>query len=173
MNRLMRCVLVALVPIAVVSCAEPYDHYRDEKEVFTRGPAMSLDAQERTVRDVTAVLKRQQAAWNAGNIDAFVSDYQQSPNLTFSTTHGTERGYDEVLARYRRRYTDRATMGELTFSGLEIRVLGDQAALVLGTWKLNRDKGDISGVFSVVFQEIDGHWKIVHDHTSQFEADSE
>ncbi len=57
-------------------------------------------------------------------------------------------------------------MGKLDFSGLEVRTLGPDAALVLGHWHLAREKGDIGGVFSLVFQRFPEGWRIIHDHTS-------
>jgi ketosteroid isomerase-like protein len=58
-------------------------------------------------------------------------------------------------------------MGRLSFSNLEITPLGDEAALVLGEWKLEREEEAVSGNFSLVFRKIDGRWVIVHDHTSR------
>ncbi len=55
---------------------------------------------------------------------------------------------------------------ELTFSELEFRFLGPDAALVLGRWHLKREKDDIGGVFSLVWQRFPDGWKIIHDHTS-------
>jgi uncharacterized protein (TIGR02246 family) len=115
---------------------------------------------------ITAVLKAQQAAWNRGDVDAFLVGYWQSPELTFSGSNGVSRGWDGVLARYKKNYPDRSAMGELTFSDLEFRFLGPDAALVLGKWHLKRDMGDIGGVFSLVWQKFPEGWKIIHDHTS-------
>jgi L-asparaginase / beta-aspartyl-peptidase len=115
---------------------------------------------------ILAVLDAQQAAWNRGDVDAFLTGYWKSPELTFEGSSGISRGWDGVLARYKKNYPDRATMGQLAFSELEFRFLGPDAALVLGHWHLNRDKGDIGGVFSLVWQRFPEGWKIVHDHTS-------
>ena len=112
------------------------------------------------------VLTRQQAAWNRGDLDAFVEGYWHSSDLTFSGINGTVRGYDGVLDRYKKAYADRDAMGQLQFSGLEFRFLGSDAALVLGHWRLTRTKGDIGGVFSLVFQRFPEGWSIIHDHTS-------
>jgi ketosteroid isomerase-like protein len=76
------------------------------------------------------------------------------------------RGYDGLLARYRKSYPDKQSMGELDFSGLEIRPLGPTAALVLGQWHLKRQAGNVGGVFSLVFQRFPDGWRIIHDHTS-------
>ena len=55
-----------------------------------------------------------------------------------SKLSGVTRGWDAVLARYHRNYPDRAAMGQLEFSGLEITPLCDNAALILGNWHLDR-----------------------------------
>lgn len=116
---------------------------------------------------INVVLKAQQAAWNRGDVDAFLKGYWVSPELTFSGSNGVSRGYDGVLARYKKNYPDRAAMGELDFSELEFRFLGCDAALVLGKWHLKRElAGDIGGVFTLVWQKFPEGWKIIHDHTS-------
>jgi len=115
---------------------------------------------------ITAVLTAQQAAWNRGDVDAFLTGYWRSPELTFSGSSGVARGWDGVLARYKKNYPDRAAMGQLDFSKLEFRFLGPDAALVLGHWHLRREKDDVGGVFTLVWQRFPDGWKIIHDHTS-------
>jgi len=44
--------------------------------------------------------------------------------------------------------------------------LGPEAALVLGRWHLKREKDDLGGVFTLVWQRFPDGWKIIHDHTS-------
>jgi uncharacterized protein (TIGR02246 family) len=123
-------------------------------------------------RAINAVLVAQQEAWNRGDVDAFLTGYWHSEDLTFSGSGGISRGWNEVLARYRKTYPDRAAMGTLDFSGLEFRFLGADSALVLGRWHLKRaaEKGgenaDIGGVFSLVWQRFPEGWRIIHDHTS-------
>jgi ketosteroid isomerase-like protein len=118
---------------------------------------------------IISVLNAQQEAWNRGDVDAFVVGYWHSPELTFSGSSGVSRGYDGVLARYKKNYPDKKTMGELDFSALEFRFLGSDAALVLGQWHLKRESGDVGGVFSLVWQRFPEGWKIIHDHTSAVE----
>jgi uncharacterized protein (TIGR02246 family) len=119
---------------------------------------------------ITAVLNAQQAAWNRGDVDAFLVGYWHSQELTFSGSSGVSRGWDGVLARYKKNYPDRAAMGQLDFSELEFRFLGPAAALVLGRWHLKRERDDIGGVFSLVWQRFPEGWKIIHDHTSTVAA---
>jgi len=115
---------------------------------------------------IGAVLRAQESAWNRADVDAFLEGYWHSPELTFSGSSGVARGWDGVLARYKKNYPDRAAMGQLNFSDLEFRFLGPDAALVLGKWHLQREKDELGGVFTLVWQRFPDGWKIIHDHTS-------
>ena len=115
---------------------------------------------------IGAVLRAQQTAWNRGDVDAFLVGYWRSPELTFSGSSGVARGWDGVRARYKANYPDKDAMGQLDFSELEFRFLGPDAALVLGRWHLKREKDDLGGAFTLVWQRFPEGWKIVHDHTS-------
>jgi uncharacterized protein (TIGR02246 family) len=115
---------------------------------------------------IQAVLSAQQAAWNRGDVDAFLVGYWRSPELTFSGSSGIARGWDGVMTRYKKNYPDRAAMGQLDFSELEFRFLGPDAALVLGRWHLKREKDEPGGVFTLVWQRFPEGWKVIHDHTS-------
>lgn len=116
--------------------------------------------------EIIKVLEEQDAAWNRGDIVAFVNYYWKSGGLTFSGSNGVTRGWDGLLARYRRSYPDRAAMGKLSFSDLEIRTVAPDAALVLGRWRLDREKDTPGGVFTLVLRKFPEGWRVVHDHTS-------
>jgi uncharacterized protein (TIGR02246 family) len=130
-------------------------------------PAEGRDADRQAI---SAALNAQQTAWNRGDVDAFLVGYWHSPDLTFSGSSGVARGWDGVLARYKKNYPDRAAMGQLDFSDLEFRFLGPDAALVLGRWHLKRERDDLGGVFTLVWQRLPEGWKIIHDHTSAVAA---
>ncbi len=118
--------------------------------------------------EIRSLLDAQDAAWNAGDVEGFMEGYWRSPDLTFSSGGKVTRGWETTLERYRTRYPDRAAMGRLTFSDLEITMLGRDGALVLGRWRLERDQ-PVGGNFTLVLRLIDGRWLIIHDHTSNEE----
>ncbi len=117
---------------------------------------------------VRRVLEEQQTAWNRGDVDAFMSGYDDSPATTFvgkSVTHG----FGQVLESYHHRYPTKEKMGVLTFSELEVRTLGSDYASVIGKWHLVRTAeagGDVGGIFTLLFHKTRGGWKIILDHTS-------
>src|SRR5450755_2079111 len=124
-----------------------------------RIPAWAAGTQGSDKVAIRAVLDEQQAAWNRGDVDAFLQGYWNSPDLSFAGTSGITRGWDGVLEHYKKSYADRAAMGQLDFSELEFRFLGPDAALVLGHWHLKRDKRDVGGVFSLVWQRFPEGWR--------------
>ncbi|MEQ8790126.1 MAG: nuclear transport factor 2 family protein [Pirellulaceae bacterium] len=118
-------------------------------------------------RAIKQVLDTQAEAWNRGDIDGFMQHYWKSDDLTFSSGGKTTRGWNATRENYRRRYPTAEKMGRVSFRDLEFQALGESAALVLGRWKLDRQKESFGGGFSLVFRRLDGKWLIVHDHTSR------
>ncbi len=116
--------------------------------------------------EITRVLDRQAAAWNDGNIERFMDGYWRSQQLSFSSRGKVTRGFEPTLQHFRTSYPDKAAMGCLTFSDLEVTPLCPDAALVLGRWRVD-SQTPTSGAFSLAMRRIDGHWLIIHDHTSR------
>lgn len=116
---------------------------------------------------VRQVLLDQQAAWNRGDLEAFMAGYWRSPKLTFFAGGTEKRGWDAALERYRQRYQGEGRqMGKLTFSDLNVEVLGPDAAWVRGRWQVVTSKEKLGGLFTLVFKKFPEGWRIVHDHTS-------
>lgn len=116
---------------------------------------------------ITDILRQQVAAWNDGDLDAFMQPYWHSDQLTFSSGGTTTRGFEAAFERYKRRYPTTAEMGRLEFGDLEFSPLGPNAAQVLGRWDLVTASGTTAGGrFTLLFRKFDEGWKIVHDHTS-------
>lgn len=115
---------------------------------------------------IRAVLEAQRAAWNRGDVGGFMQGYWNAPELSFAGSTGFVRGWDNVTTRYKSEYPNQTSMGKLDFSELDTRMLGSDAALVLGKWHLTRTSGDVGGIFTLIFQRFPEGWKIVHDHTS-------
>ena len=115
---------------------------------------------------IEAMLQAQDAAWNRGDIDGFMSYYDKSANLRFASGGTVTRGWRETLERYHRRYDSRGKMGQLTFTDLEITLLSPEYAQVFGRWELTRAHDRPGGLFTLLLHKQDGGWKIVSDHTS-------
>ena len=60
-------------------------------------------------------------------------------------------------------------MGTLGFSELEVRSLDERYAVVIGRYRLERNKkdgGPATGLFTLVMEKTDKGWKIIIDHTT-------
>ena len=120
----------------------------------------------RIAAQIRSVLRAQQDAWNRGDIDGFMNGYTRSKSTIFVSEDTVTRGWGTVRDRYRKKYSDRAKMGVLTFSGLEITPLSNDAAVVLGRWKLKRAHDQPHGRFTLIFRKTADGCRIVQDHTS-------
>jgi ketosteroid isomerase-like protein len=116
--------------------------------------------------EIQSVLIAQQDAWNRGDIDAFMNGYAQSASTVFVSEDEIRRGWETVRDRYRVKYSDRAKMGTLSFSDIEVTMLSPDAAGVLGRWRLKRANDEPHGRFTLIFKRLPEGWRIVHDHTS-------
>ena len=114
---------------------------------------------------IRAVLDAQAAAWNRGDIDAYMAGYAQSDDTMFVGTDVT-RGWTKVLDRYKTKYDSRAKMGTLVFSDLDLRPLGGDDVLVTGAWKLTREADTPHGRFTLIFHRRPEGWRIIYDHSS-------
>lgn len=121
---------------------------------------------EKAKAAIRKVMDEQSAAWNRGDVEAFMQGYWNSPQMTFVSGDNVTKGWQPTLERYKKSYDTRAKMGVLTFSGLEINLISKDSAVVLGNWSLQRETDNPKGKFTLIFRKLKAGWKIVHDHTS-------
>lgn len=119
--------------------------------------------------EIESVLRAQESAWNRGDIAGFMNGYWRSDETVFVSADEVTRGWQRVLDRYKAKYSERAKMGALTFSDLEITPLSNDSAVALGSWKLKRENDEPHGRFTLIFRKFSDGWKIIHDHTSAAE----
>ncbi len=116
--------------------------------------------------EIIGVLKLQQDSWNQGDVEGFMNHYLNSKELVFGGIKRITKGQEQVLRRYLSNYNTAEKMGSLNFNVLEFRELSSTSAYVIGEWALQRASDNPSGYFTLVWEKINGEWKIIHDHTS-------
>ena len=141
------------------------------------GSCLTVAAQAPVSADESAIrasIAKQAAAWNRGDIPDFMKAYEDSPETTFIGT-SLRKGYQPILERYQKSYSNPAQMGMLTFTDVEVRLLPvscgrTELAVVTGRFHLQRsEKGEATkddGIFSLVWRKGAHGWKILLDHTS-------
>ena len=153
MKHLIRLLVILVLFVAVVA--------------ITIEPRAQTDLKaHKGIMAARAVLDAQVAAWNRGDIEAYMDGYDRSPHTVFVSGDRVSYGWQTVLDRYKKAYDSREKMGTLTFSDLEFRILSKDTVLVLGRWHLRRTKDEPRGRFTLLFRKTKSGWRIVHDHTS-------
>ena len=123
-------------------------------------------AQPANEKKITAILDRQTAAWNRGDLEGFMQGYWKSDSLKFIGSRGVTYGWQNTLDNYRKGYPDTAAMGQLRFEVLHINRLSARYYQVIGKWMLTRTVGNLSGHFTLLFRKKNREWVIVSDHSS-------
>jgi uncharacterized protein (TIGR02246 family) len=121
-------------------------------------------------------LDAQVAAWNRGDLEAFVAIYAE--DVTFISPGGVAHGRQGVLERYRRKYPDREAMGTLSLEVFETRLLageeftffGDtvvgrmQGATLAARWTLTYEgKPPLTGSTLLILRPRGEAWEIIQD----------
>lgn len=114
---------------------------------------------------IIQLLESQKKAWNRGDLEGYLSYYWKSDELTFQSGASRIRGWKALLERYKKSYPGEK-MGQLDFGDLEVNLLGQDYALVLGRWNLTVQQEKKGGVFTLILRRFPEGWRIIHDHTS-------
>ncbi len=140
-------IIATFIPIiCLLSCAPPAP------------PKVEVEA-------IKKVLSDQEAAWNRHDVEAFMQGYWQSDSLKFFNSNGITMGWKNILGNYKQRYPTSEAMGKLRFTIEDITPIGTDAFWVMGKYILSREMGDLDGHFMIIFERIDGEWRIVSDAT--------
>ncbi len=116
--------------------------------------------------DIKAVMKMQEQAWSDGDVHQFMEGYWKSENLSFVGKSGINKGWETTLNNYIKGYPSKDAMGKLTFDVLEMNRISADAYHMIGRYTLVRKADKPTGLFTLIWKYIDGHWLIVSDHTS-------
>jgi uncharacterized protein (TIGR02246 family) len=148
----------ALLTVAILSLISASVSAQDSAKPHTH--------EAQTVTAVRAVIDAQRDAWNRGDIEGYMDGYARSPATVFVSGDRVTHGWQTVLDHYKKSYDSREKMGTLTFSDLEITPIANDAAIGVGSWRLQRANDEPHGKFTLIFRKTKQGWRIVHDHTS-------
>lgn len=149
--------LLFLLCLTIFSCQSPVET-KTEVEVKTFDESLEKG-------NIAQVMMMQEKAWSSGDIDAFMEGYWNSPQLRFTGSKGVTYGWTQTRDNYKKSYPDKATMGKLSFEILDVDFLSDNDAILLGKYKLEREKDEPTGMFTLTWKKIEGKWLITSDMT--------
>lgn len=123
-------------------------------------------AQSSSTKDkeaIKAVMKAQEKAWSANDLEGFMQGYWKNDSLKFYGSSGLTYGWEKTLANYKKGYPTKDHSGTLNFKINDISKIKKNAYWVMGEYYLQRKVGDANGIFMIIFKKIKGEWKIVAD----------
>jgi uncharacterized protein (TIGR02246 family) len=136
--------------------------------VFANAPWVLAQGSSQDDQQIRALLDKQAADWNRGDIDAFATGYKDSPDILFMGSP-IDKGYAAMVARYHKAFPTREKMGTLTFSEVEVQPLDERFATVTGRFHLERTSaggGNADGYYLLVMEKTVGGWKAIRDATT-------
>ena len=108
---------------ALIAAALAFPAFAQQPQQLTTIPKQDLD--------IIKVILAQEAAWNRGDLNGFSEAYKDSPDTLF-ITNAVNRGFQGMVEAYHRDYPNKAAMGTLSFSGLEVHGLDEKFAVCIG-----------------------------------------
>lgn len=139
------------------------------KKVFLTLLLLQIGLSQNDHQQILSVLNTQTEAWNNGNIEAYMDGYWKSDELIFTSSGKVTKGWKATLDKYKKSYDTKDKMGILKFSDLEVKMLSESSAYVLGKWELKRKDDNPKGIFTLIFKKMKEGWRIIHDHTSMLD----
>ena len=106
--------------------------------------------------DLRALIQRQAAQWNAGDLEGFCAHY--GDDAIFLSPSGRTDGRQAAYDRFRKQYGDAVAMGALTLEVLHV-VADSGVASVVMKWRLAFAlKAPIEGYSLIGLEQRDGVW---------------
>jgi ketosteroid isomerase-like protein len=104
------------------------------------------------------------------DVEKVMSVYDNNPDILFFNNNGSvTRGWQTMKENRQSSYAKVKNVS-LDITGLQVQMLGPNAAFVTSKWKQDQEyEGKLesaSGRMSLVFKKVGNDWKVVHIHTS-------
>ena len=115
------------------------------------------------------VVERMEAAWNRGDLRGYMTGFK-NPDVVFVSGGKFQDGWQGTLDHYVRDYGGSAERrGHLHFYNMKVDLLGADAAMLIGQYRLERGARVTEGVNTRLFRKVRGHWLITMNHVSAYD----
>jgi uncharacterized protein (TIGR02246 family) len=132
----------------------------------SRPSAVESDSQA-----IYKVLLRMLDRWNAHDLEGHLEVYWKSPELLVIVDSEQVNGWQQLHDAYCNGYPDRAAMGFVNPSRIQVKLLKADLALALTWWSVTFPSTGhkVVGNTTMNLQKFDDGWKIVASHSSTAE----
>jgi hypothetical protein len=160
---IMKQLTLLLGLVLFISCNNTVDTSNRETESSEQVNIENETSEAEDKEAIRAVMKLQEEAWSANELEGFMQGYWKNDSLKFFGSSGLTKGWQQTLDNYRKGYPTKEYSGTLDFKISDISKIDDGSYWIMGKYFLTRTVGDANGVFLIIFKKINGEWKIVAD----------
>jgi ketosteroid isomerase-like protein len=119
---------------------------------------------------VLLVIGTMENAWNRGDFRGYMAGFK-NPDVVFVSGGKFQNGWQGTLDHYIRDYGGSAERrGKLHFYNMKVDLLGPDAAMLVGQYRLERGPRVTEGVNTRLFRKFDGRWLITMNHVSAYDV---
>jgi len=131
--------------------------------------AGSTPAQNRAA--ILHTIDRMEAAWNRGDFEGYMAGFKK-PDVVFVSGGKFQKDWQGTLDHYVRDYGGSAERrGTLHFYNMKVDILGPDAAMLIGQYRLVRGTRITEGVNTRLFRKFGGKWLITMNHVSAYDVE--
>jgi len=120
---------------------------------------------------ILRVISRMEAAWNRGDFKGYMAGFKK-PDVVFVSGGKFQDGWQGTLDHYVRDYGgSEERRGKLHFYDMKVDILGPDAAMLIGKYRLIRGKRVTEGINTRLFRKFRGQWLITMNHVSAYDVE--
>ena len=115
-------------------------------------------------------IETMEAAWNRGDFRGYLGGFK-NPEVVFVSGGKFQDGWQGTLDHYIRDYGGSAERrGKLHFYDMKVDILGPDAAMLIGRYRLVRGARVTEGVNTRLFRKFGDDWLITMNHVSAYDV---
>ena len=121
---------------------------------------------------IISVIVKMEEAWNRGDFRGYMAGFKK-PDVVFVSGGKFQQGWQGTLDHYIRDYGGSPERrGKLHFYNMKVELLGPDAAMLIGQYRLVRGTRVTEGVNTRLFRKFHGQWLITMNHVSAYDVTS-
>ena len=118
---------------------------------------------------ILSTVAKMEAAWNRSDFRGYMAGFK-NPDVVFVSGGKFQQVWQGTLDHYIRDYGgSEERRGGLHFYNMKVDMLGPDAAMLIGQYRLERGKRVTEGVNTRLFRKFQGKWLITMNHVSAYD----
>jgi hypothetical protein len=140
-----------------------------ETDPGTMSPSKATVDSSTDVQLITEEIAHQYQAWNARDIDGYMSAFWKSPQLIYVIDSDVRIGWDSAYGKVHREFPPGQDPGHPVLERLQVNVVSPDTAVSLEWWTVHFIGVDVHGNTSSAWRKFPEGWRIIECHTSSSE----